>query len=108
MTSKAPVRIDENEIRLVAKGLVEGRIFTFMDCEPDMIGSVFMPVGLGCLSEYDFDQIGCVFEWMDKAGERGINGYPMFLSCRVAHVDDWTQIVERAQKIATAVQEAMK
>jgi hypothetical protein len=101
-------RIDADEIKKVAKGLVDGRIFTALDCPPDMIGMVFMPLGLGGLGDYDIDQIGCVYEWLDKAGERGINGFPMFMSCKVIHKDDWDAVLDRARKVAAAIEEALK
>ena len=38
--------------------------------------------------------LGCIYEHMSKAGPRGINGYPMFMSCHLMHKEDW----ERALK----------
>lgn len=36
-----------------------------------------------------YDQIGVLWEWMDQAGPRGINGFPMFFSMRMMHMEDW-------------------
>jgi len=38
--------------------------------------------------EWSFD-LGVVYEHYDKAGPRGINGYPMFTSLRMLHREDW-------------------
>ena len=46
---------------------------------------IFMPLALGVLSEMDKEEvkdIGLIYEYNDQAGPRGINGYPMFMSCR--------------------------
>lgn len=101
-------RLDDDEIKKVARGIVEGHVFTATMCPPDMLSMVFMPLGLGGLSEFELDNVGNVYEWLDKAGERGINGFPMFMSCRLACQDDWDAIVDRAEKIEKALQEAMK
>jgi hypothetical protein len=67
-----------------------------------------MPIGLGGLGGVDVDQIGAIIEYLDKAGERSINGYPIFMSCRVVHKDDWAQVAEKAMAIDAAIKEAMK
>lgn len=101
-------RMDEDDIKKVAKGLVEGHIFCLDMAPEDMWPMIFMPLGMGAQLNYDMDQIGNVYEWLDKAGERGINGFPMFLSCKLAHKDDWLAVIERAKKIEDAVKAAME
>lgn len=108
MTKKKVPRLEDDEIKRVAKGLVEGHVFTATMCPPDMIGHVFMVAALGGLSDFDPDDVAMLYEWLDKAGERGINGYPMFMSCRVVCHDDWNRVVEMAEKIVNAVAEALK
>lgn len=108
MTEKKVPRLDDDEIKRVAHGLVAGHIFTASMCPPEMIGHIFMVAMLGGLSEYDAADIAMLYEWLDKAGERGINGYPVFMSCGVVCHEDWDRIVERAEKIANAVEEALK
>jgi hypothetical protein len=47
---------------------------------------------MGAFGEYSRDsllQIGCIWEYLSKAGPRGINGYPIFFSMHFMHVDDW-------------------
>jgi hypothetical protein len=50
--------------------------------------------------------LGLIWEWVDSrnALARGINGMPMFLSCRLMHIDDW----KRAQKAIEAEQKRME
>ena len=46
-------------------------------------------------------QIGCIYEFVDKAGPRSINGYPIFFSFRMIHTDDWARAaaaIEREEK----------
>lgn len=37
-------------------------------------------------------QLGLIWEYWDKSLPRSINGYPIFMSCRVMHIDDWNRI----------------
>ena len=50
------------------------------------------------------DEIGCFWEYMNKALPRGINGLPMFMSVRIMHKDDWA----RALKAILKEQERLK
>jgi hypothetical protein len=106
--TKPVQRLPEDEIKKVVLGLVNGQVFTAADCPPDMIASVFMVVGMGGLADYDMDTVGMVYEWLNKANELGINGYPTFVSCRVVHTEDWKAITERAAKVAEAMKEALQ
>ena len=40
------------------------------------------------------ESVGNVVEDIAKAGPMAVNGHPVFLSCRVIHVEDWERIVE--------------
>jgi hypothetical protein len=42
--------------------------------------------------------VGIVYEYYDKAGPRGINGYPMFTSCRILHREDWDIVRPAVQR----------
>ena len=48
--------------------------------------------------------IGCFWEYMDKALPRGINGLPCFMSVHIMHKDDWS----RALKAIVREQDRMK
>ena len=39
------------------------------------------------------DQIGVVWEWHNKCLPRSINGYPIFMSCRIMHKEDWEEVL---------------
>lgn len=80
----------EAEIRQWVMNYCDGHIFTSADVEkrhePGLIGMVFMPLMLGGLSELapeDTDSIGLIWENMAAAGPRGVNGMPVFMSCRL-------------------------
>lgn len=52
---------------------------------------VFMVIGLGALQDIPEDElkkIALIYEFRSQAGPRGINGMPMFTSCRFIHLDD--------------------
>lgn len=66
-----------------------------------IIGSVFMPVALGGLDGLDEDDLKnlvFVWEYTSEAAPRNINGYPMFFSCKLMHIDDWADIYPEIRK----------
>jgi len=105
--SEAP-RMTDDQIKETVRGIVTGRYFTATMCPPDMVPKVFMPIGLGAAADLDWDTVGNIIEDLNKAGERGINDYPVFMSCRIVHKEDWQVIVERATKAAEALDQAVE
>jgi hypothetical protein len=102
-------RLTDDEIKTVAADLVKGRIFTANDCPPDQITVLFFPL-LALMSEgqLNWDDIGMIYEYMDKAAPMGVNGLPFFFTCRIVNKEDWGKIGDRALKIHNAMQEAMQ
>jgi hypothetical protein len=103
-------RITEDQIKELVTGLVKDQVFTWQHLpadDPHLLPMVFMVLGLGGLGDIDPDSIGTVYEYLDKAGPQGINGYPIFLSCKLVHKDDWKTVLERAIKVEKAIEKAM-
>ena len=42
--------------------------------------------------KYLAKNLGIVWEWYDKSLPRGINGMPMFMSCRLMNKEDWERV----------------
>lgn len=101
-------RLPEAQIKELAKDMAMGKVFCDRHIHPEehisMVGSVFMPIGLGVLSQVHGDQLGMFYEYMDKAGPRSVNGYPMFMSVKIMHRDDleafWAAYKTAAEKLA--------
>jgi hypothetical protein len=101
------VRLEPDEINQMVIDLAQNRLVVASALPPDMLPMVYMPLGLGLLAGLDGAQIGNIVEHIDKAGPRSINGYPMFMSCKVIHKDDWSVITERALKAMNAFDAAL-
>lgn len=43
-------------------------------------------------------QIGVIYEWMDKALPRSVNGCPTFGSCHILHREDWERAKEAIRR----------
>src|ERR1700676_2981329 len=88
-------RLPDDKLREFVDDFVSNRIFTsahLRDNEVDLIPMIFMPLGLGAFSKLQPDslsQIGCLWEYIDKAAPRGINGRPIFFSFQMLHIVDW-------------------
>lgn len=105
------VRMSKEEMQTFVREMVQGKIFTSLHVQDQsLLHLIFMPLCLGALadmSEEYVKEIGIIWEYLSKAGPRSINGYPMFLSMRVMHREDWEKIfpaVERAEKALLEVE----
>jgi hypothetical protein len=94
--AKVP-RLSDDELREFVNDFTSGLIFSnvhFRSAEEEksLLGSVFMPLVFGALSRYSVEEIqniGLMYEHINKAGPMAINGYPIFFSMRLMHKDDW-------------------
>ena len=90
------------ELRKLAMDIMEGRVFGSWQIPSEewaqMLGSVFMPLALGGQDVISDDTVH-VFEYLDKAGSRFVNGYPMFLSCQCLMADDAERLRAMVEKL---------
>ena len=82
----------EIELKSLAIDIAEGKVFTdrHLTDQPDMIGSVFMVIGLGGIDQEKVEsgEIDMIYEYIDQAGPRSINGLPCFFSCKYLSKDN--------------------
>ena len=79
--------------------------------DTNLVSMIFMPIALGGfadMSKEDADDVGMIYEYMDKAGPRGVNGYPIFWSCHILGKKDKKIVMEMVQKILKSIAEATK
>lgn len=96
MSAGIPSKSD-SELRQIARDYVERRIFTDRNCPGDLLTSVFMVAALGGLAEQiqflkdnpESDaRLGLIYEYLEDAGPRSVNGYPMFMSLKILNAKD--------------------
>lgn len=95
----------EPELRQLALDIVEGRVFDSSQLGDDahLMGSVFMPLAfMEPVAKEELETWGLVYEYMSAAGPRAINGYPMFMSCRVLHRDSVPRLRELVLELVDA------
>jgi len=106
--TKVPDRQPE-ELSQIARDIVKRQVFTDRHVRSmDDLSLVFMVIPLGafkdCAKEY-VEDVGMIFEYMDKAGPRSINGYPMFLSMQILSKHDakivWEKVTKLEELMAT-------
>lgn len=85
----------DEELRQIALDWVGGSIFSdrhIMDGDkPEMIRSVFMPLFFAdeeFLKTMRDDNVAMFYEHMDNAGNRSINGYPVFMQMKTLTADE--------------------
>lgn len=102
--------LTEEEIKKLADDIYRGIIFTDRHIKnPDDIYRVFIPLVLlneEQIEKFNADKHGMIYEYMDKAGPRSINGMPMFLSLRLLSQEDAKKVDEKYIQIKKAVENA--
>lgn len=95
--------LNDDNLKKLAVDLRAGKIFTDRDVSPpDAIGMVFMPIVFMEMPKKEAEQVGLIYEYLDKAGPRSINGMPIFPSCRLLSKEDLTILCEYMKKLEQA------
>lgn len=86
----------------IASDIHNGKIFCDRHIRPhdvaSVLGMVFMPLVMG--AKIDPDDTGMLYEYMSEAGPRSVNGYPIFMSMRVATKDQANRILVMLRRLA--------
>lgn len=102
-------RQSDAELKQLAKDIVAGKVFhsgMLHESDSHIAGSIFMPLTFMTAKQMKAlrkDNPGLIYEYMDKAGPRAINGYPIFTSCRMLNQKD----LEKLREYIVKVQEAL-
>jgi hypothetical protein len=104
---RMPRKQTPDEIAHVARAWVEGKVFDADHCPPNIVASVFIPILFGGLKGYTSDQLTRLFVFgilgEDQDCLRSINGWPMFVECRVWRRSDAVRAYRMAQKMEQAL-----
>jgi len=88
----------DDQLKQLAKDIHTGLVFTNNHIPPDdpmALGIVFMPLVMmndQQQKEFEEKQPGMVYEYLDKAGPRSMNGLPMFTSLQFITVDEYAKL----------------
>ena len=88
-------RLTDEKLKTFVNDFLSHKIFSTMHLnqnEKHMLPHIFLPIALGMLvgaSEEFIKSIGIIYEYISESGPIAINGFPIFLSCRLMHKDDW-------------------
>lgn len=87
--------LSEEQLEQLAQDIAAGQVFHSGICDVKMLPMVFMPLGLiekARIKEMLDQGVSFFYEYMNKAGERSVNGYPMFMSFNTLNKEQ-TEIV---------------
>ena len=90
-------RLSDHDLRQLAVDVYEGRAFIANHDEAIRcaFGAIIAMIGPSSVP----DNAGAVWEYIDKAGEFAINGYPAFLSCRFLAAVDVEPLCELLEEL---------
>jgi len=105
-----PQELSEEELREIAEGIYHGRIFCDRQVHtPQEIPMVFMPLALmddkGRASMI-LQDANFVYEYVEKAGPRSINGMPCFFSMRFLTTDQAKKVLDCHHEMVEARKDA--
>jgi hypothetical protein len=95
------------DLKQIAEDLYSGKIFCDQHLENyEQLRFVFMPLGLGgaeFLQTLIDAKAKFIFEYLDKAGPRSVNGYPSFFSFQYLNGEDVAKMFGYYEKIKAAL-----
>jgi hypothetical protein len=107
-------RLTEEELNTLARDIQAGRVFTAAHIRPgehpSIVGMIWMPLGLGALAympEEDRADLGTCYEYLDRAGPIGCNGYPSFFSVQLLGKADTALLGAKLDRLRAAVDAAL-
>tara|TARA_B100001057_G_C22722623_1_gene900327 strand:- start:39 stop:440 length:402 start_codon:yes stop_codon:yes gene_type:complete len=92
----------EDNLKQLAHDIYTGRVFTdrhvdLKDRKDGTVGMVFLALGLLDMVELKklrLQEVGMIYEYMEKKGPSGINGYPCFFSFYILSKEDSKKVDE--------------
>jgi hypothetical protein len=103
-------RLTEAEVKQLALGVMHGQVFGTWDVpkhDEQLIPSIFMVLSLmGDIARKELRRDGVVhlFEEVSKARPQAINGYPIFMSCRMLNAEDNDRLKNKIAQIEKALE----
>jgi hypothetical protein len=103
IANQAPEKLTE-----IATDIIGNRVFTDRHCQTQNdLSMVFMPLALGAFKDATdewMNDLGMLYEYMEKVGPRSCNGLPGFFSMRLLNKHDAEIVWAKVR----AMQHAMK
>ncbi|KKN89716.1 hypothetical protein LCGC14_0235620 [marine sediment metagenome] len=100
----------EQELREIAQGIQTGAIWTHLDCpEPTDLVMMFMPFALmepKLKHKLRTSDIGLIYEHINRAGPRSINGRPCFVSFKLLNEADADKVQGYCRELQKSVEVA--
>jgi len=98
----------DEQLKQIAKDLYTGLIFTSHHLSKtdfkNMAHLIFMPlVFMTEEQSKELKHVSLIYEYLDQAGPRAINGYPMFMSMNYLTKDEHKKLLEYYKKVKSAM-----
>lgn len=99
----------DDELKQIAQDIYRDKIFSQLHIErPEDVPTSFMVlrfVGPEIIDKIESGEIFFIYEYMDKAGPRCINGMPVFGSFKYLNKDDTEKMLKYYNEIRNAVKQ---
>lgn len=113
-TSKPYESKSDGDLKALAVDIVSGHAFSSLSLdekEADLLPMIFMPLALGgpaLLKWCSENQITVLYEYLEKASGKGINGRPMFKEMRVLNRTDGERLMSYVRQLQKVTKEFLR
>ncbi len=87
------------ELETLAWDCVAGKVFGTWEPNSEMSFLILRLLDHEHITSLKRNNIAQAYEYLDKAGERSVNGMPSFLSCHYLDRHDWSELLKRCVEI---------
>lgn len=98
----------DEDLKRLAKDLVGNQVFCSDQIKSydlvDMVFPILGFMGKGARRQMKKHNVVHVYEYMNKAGPRSVNGMPMFFSCHLLTKQDYLKLREYEDKVRKALE----
>lgn len=106
--------LSEDELKQLAIDIKESKVFTDRHIDPKedpgILASIFLPIALGAfagIAQEQFQEIGLIYGYIQQAGPRSVNGYPVFFNMQMLSNADAAKVDEYVGKLIAAQKAAL-
>lgn len=96
-------RMNPTELKALARRIITNEIYVAWSQEALELSFGAMLALAGSSLKEDMGRIGLIYEEYNRAAPRSVNGYPMFFSMRLLHVNDVKYLREHLIRMQEAL-----
>ncbi len=107
MAKRTDPKLTDEEVKTLARQMLDGSVFTSLQVDSREWPSVWMPLGLMDRTQalrMQRDRIVMLYEHMSQASPIAVNGHPTFFSVKMVNEADAERVLREFNRMQEALQ----